>query len=68
MNNYHFNKKLMSHLQRTKYARDCKLGMFRSSWGLDLYVTVGIKVILLTWRLLKGSYARYNICRFGTLM
>lgn len=56
----------MSHFQSTKGVRDFKLGMF-SSWGLDLYVTMGIKVILLTSRFLKGSYSRCNICRIGTL-
>lgn len=68
MNNYNFNKKVMSHFQSTKSAKDFKLGMFRSSWGLDLHVTVGIKVILLTLRFLKGSYSRCNICRIGTLI
>lgn len=65
MNNYNFNKKLMSHFQNTKSAKDFKFGIFRSSWGLDLYVTVGTKVILLTLRFLKGSTVTLGVIFVG---
>lgn len=57
MNNYHFNKKLMSHFWSTVSARDFKLGMFRSFRGLDIHVTVDMQVI----RSLQGFWREVTV-------